>query len=97
MAHPSVDTKFILEQIKASSYCEHVQEFEELICIVKTGTGAIARRLYILDGTSPDVCFAQAINLSHVFRFPDELTDWLIENKSWKEGDYFVKTEKKQI
>jgi hypothetical protein len=88
--YPEVDTEFIIKCIKQSKLCFNTYNYDNSIYFIKKGTGPIAKRISHLNEKSKTICLYHAINLSHTYVFADLLSDWLIKNKNWKDGAYFV-------
>lgn len=93
--HPSIDKDFIICKILE---CPKIDPNSQLsvgnsITFLLKGNKPIHKRqVMIRYDNNNEVPFDKAMALAIKHSFIPELLFWLEENKSWKQGNYFIKT-----
>ena len=91
--YPSVDIDFIIDHVNASGRLAHggVVKFGSTTTLVVVGSQAIYKRSTLIRELEPgQVSLEQATAVALKFSFLGQLPEWLLTNRSWKEGAYIV-------
>lgn len=88
--YPSVDTEFIIENLKKSSKIDNTTQrvIGSTISFMINGNQALHKRMIIIRENNGQINFEQASSLAIRFSFMGELLKWLESNRNYKEGGY---------
>ena len=90
--YPTIDESFIRKSISNSAKLETQFEVGSSSVYLRKGNAGIGKRLKILRTSNNGqygLIYCQALSVT--FCFTEELNEWLIENRNWREGGYFEK------
>lgn len=91
---PSVDIDFLVSLLSNNPKIQGVEKLESSMFYIVKGNKPLAHRTVVIRACkNNEVDFEFATGIGACFKCMDEISEWLLKNKSWKDGGYIVKQE----